>query len=467
MGLERWGLDRGDRTRRSVAKVTCGTRKFNDLTHFEERFGGKMVLKGGGTTVWAKSTDRSDTRTTPSFPSLLGATTHSVTITGGEILKAKTKGQAMIGISSGRMVLYWVILCAFANSAVYAQVESIKFRKVATLVGNGATGPAPTRGMASEVAVSNPFGVQPEADGSLILASFDQHAVYRIDPNYRRVTRIAGTGERGLSGVDGDRPLEIKMNQPHEVQVDGEGNIYIADTMNHRVGMIEGSSGRWRTVAGTGEAGFGGDEGPAHRATINQAYSIAVHGKTLYIADLQNHRIREVDLRSGIIKTVCGTGEKKMPKDGEYARDQPLKGPRSLAVDADNLWIVLREGNSIWRLDRNSGRIFHVAGTGAKGFTGDGGDAKQCTFAGPKGVAVDPGHALFVADTENHAIRRIDLRRGTVTTVIGAEGKKGYNGEGDQVASRQLARPHGVCLLSDGSLLVGDSENHRLRILTK
>ena len=353
-------------------------------------------------------------------------------------------------------------------TAVRAQdstITKLSFRRVSTIAGNGRGGDWTEKGSASSSCLSNPFGVQPERDGSLIIASFDTHVIYRLDSSYRSIERIAGTGVKGLSGRDGDRPETVQLNQPHEVQVDSEGNIYIADTSNHRVGMIEQATGRWRTVAGTGEAGFAGDEGKASRAKLNQAYSIVVDRSELFIADLKNHRIRKVDLTEGTITTVCGTGKKAMPKDGQLAVEQPLAGPRSLAADEKNLWIVLREGNSVWRLDRASGRMFHVAGTGKKGFSGDGGDAKLATFAGPKGITVDPETALYVADTENHAIRRIDLRSGIVTTTMGSSGKAGFNGDGDAVQSRKLARPHGVCLLPSGDLLVGDSENHRLRIL--
>lgn len=371
--------------------------------------------------------------------------------------------------TSGALLGAVVIGVSGLADQTHAQQESgltkSTFRRVTTIAGNGKSGDPSEKGRATEVALSNPFGVQPEADGSLIVASFDQHVIYRLDANYRSLELIAGTGKKGLSGRTGDLPTKVAMNQPHEVQVDFDGNIYIADTMNHRVGMISADSGRWVSIAGSGEAGFSGDQGKAPEATINQAYSIIVDANELFIADLKNHRIRRVDLESNTIETICGTGEKGMPKDGALAIEQPLAGPRSLAVDEDNLWIVLREGNSVWRMDRTDGRLYHVAGTGKKGFSGDGKAAKQATFAGPKGITVDPGVAVFIADTENHAIRRIDLASGIVTTVMGKSGKPGFNGDGDQVQDRMLARPHGVCILPNGDLLVGDSENHRLRLL--
>ena len=365
------------------------------------------------------------------------------------------------------------VACLVAGSLTWllgmeltAQESSTSFKTIATIAGNG-SGDAPVRkGRATQLPLSNPFGVQPESDGSLVVVSYDRHVLHRLEPTYTRMEWIAGSGERGLSGRDGELPDKVDMNQPHEIQIDAQGNIYVADTMNHRVGMIDRVTGRWKNIAGTGEPGFGGDDGPATQAAINQAYSIALDAPLLFLADLKNHRVRQINLETGVISTICGTGEKALPKDGGLAIEQPLAGPRSLAVDQENLWIVLREGNSVWRIDRADGRLYHVAGTGKKGFTGDGGSALQATFAGPKGIAVDPGVAVYVADTENHAIRCVDLITKKITTIVG-DGSAGFNGDGDELVKRRLNRPHGVCLLPSGELLIGDSENHRLRILRR
>jgi DNA-binding beta-propeller fold protein YncE len=260
----------------------------------------------------------------------------------------------------------------------------------------------------------------------------------------------------------------MSMDQPHELQIDKLGNIFVADTMNHRVFKVVAADGTWQPIAGTGKAKFEGDGGPAVKASINQAYSIALDGDQLFVVDLKNQRLRQVNLANNQIQTICGTGVSQLPKDGGLAAEQPLADPRSVAVDSSNIWIVLRGGNSVWRIDRRDHRVYHVAGTGQKGFSGDGGDAKLATFNGPKGIAVDPGSALYVADTENHAIRSIDLKSGIITTLVGSpQGQKGFNGDGPDLQQRLLNRPHGICLLKSGDMIIGDSENHRVRRLRR
>lgn len=339
------------------------------------------------------------------------------------------------------------------------------YTSIVTIAGNGKTGDIQANSAPLDAAISNPFGLEPDSQGNLIIASFDEHVLYRMSADRKQLQWIAGTGKEGKGDGAKVSAMKIAMNQPHEIRLDKADNVYVADTRNNRVGKID-REGNWTTIVGTGETGFSGDGGPATAAKLNQAYSIVVDGNELFVADLANHRLRKVDLTTGIIETICGTSSKGRPTDGAKALGQPLEGPRSLAIDKDNLWIVLREGNSVWRIDRKAGTIHHVAGTGQKGFTGDGGDAKLCKLNGPKGAAVNPGVALFIADTENHAIRKVDLKSHVITTIVGSpEGKPGFNGDGDDPATRLLKRPHGVCWLNSGELLIGDSENHRVRML--
>jgi DNA-binding beta-propeller fold protein YncE len=207
-----------------------------------------------------------------------------------------------------------------------------------------------------------------------------------------------------------------------------------------------------------------GDGGPAKAAQLRQPHSIAVdsHGQLL-ICDIGNHRIRRVDLSTGRIETYAGTGERQPTPDGAPRDGTPLNGPRTIAIDAEgHLYLALREGNAIYRIDRNTQRIHHVAGTGEQGYSGDGGPARRATLAGPKGLACARGR-LYVADTENHVVRGIDLERGVITTVLGI-GRRGDGPEPDPNRCA-LSRPHGLFAGADGVLYVGDSEAHRIRVL--
>jgi streptogramin lyase len=232
---------------------------------------------------------------------------------------------------------------------------------------------------------------------------------------------------------------------------------------NHVVRRIDAKTAVITTVAGTGVAGYSGDGGPATKADLRTPHSIAVDDVGgLYIADIGNHRIRKVDLGTGVIDSIAGSDVRALPNDGEPARGRPMLGPRALFIRDGELWIALREGNSVWRMTLTDGIVRHVAGTGKAGYTGDGGPAKQATFNGPKGIAVSPGGDVFVVDTENHAIRRIDAASGAIETVAGT-GRHGFSGDGGPAAKAMLARPHGICVGPDGALFIGDSENHRVR----
>lgn len=303
-----------------------------------------------------------------------------------------------------------------------------------------------------KINLGNPFGIEIQSNRWWV-TTIDDHCIYRGKLDGATLTRIAGTGVMGYSG-DGGPATEATFNWPHEVRVDEDGNLFVADTRNHVIRRIDGASGVVSTLAGNGSAGFAGDGGRGSDVRFRQPHSVVLDGRGgLLVADTGNHRIRRIDLASGIVQTISGTGEKKLPVDGTEATGAPLLGPRSLAVDEDSIWIALREGNSIWRLDRKTNRLQKVAGTGDKGYSGDGGDPHQATFNGPKGLVIDDQGRVLVVDTENHAVRRIDLKAGVVTTVLGGTRAN---------ETLPLKRPHGIAFSPAVGFLVGDSEFHRV-----
>jgi DNA-binding beta-propeller fold protein YncE len=183
----------------------------------------------------------------------------------------------------------------------------------------------------------------------------------------------------------------------------------------------------------------------------------------LLICDIANSRIRLVNAKTGIISTYAGTGQRAAAPDDGPLEGAPVNGPRSIDTDADgNVYLALREGNAVLRIDRRTARLTRIAGTGETGYSGDGGPALAAKLNGPKGIAYSPDRSVYIADTESHVVRRIDLTTGIISTVMGT-GTRGDGPDGDPLRCA-LARPHGL-FLSRGVLYVTDSENHRVRVL--
>lgn len=300
--------------------------------------------------------------------------------------------------------------------------------------------------------VNNAYGLSTGPDGALYICEIGSHVITRLDLQTKELTVVAGNRQKGYAGTGG-LATEATLNEPYEVRFDKAGNLFFADMQNHVVQKVDRQTKKLSLVAGTGSAGFGGDGGPASQAQLKQPHSIVFdHDGALLICDIGNNRIRRVDSKTGIIDTYAGTGDKLPTPDGAPLKGTPLNGPRAIDVDAKgNLYLALREGNAIYRIDPSAKVITHVAGTGEKGYTGDGGPAKIAKLSGPKGVALSPdGRSLYIADTESHTIRRIDLKDGTIQTVLG-----------------DLKRPHGVFIDKKGTVYVADSENNRILRLTK
>ena len=329
---------------------------------------------------------------------------------------------------------------------------------VSTLIGTGSAG-------YSDQQVNNPYGLAIGPDGALYFCDLDNQRIRRLDLETKRVTTVAGSGQKGYGG-DGGPALDASLSMPHEIRFDAAGDLFIAERDNHVIRKVNRRTGIISTVAGTGKPGFSGDGGPATSAELRMPHSIAFDplGRLL-ICDIGNHRIRRVEPTSGGIDTYAGTGERGPTPDGAALAGTPLNGPRTLVVDGGgNVYLALREGNAIYRIDAATTHLHHVAGTGETGYSGDGASARRAKLAGPKGLALADG-GLYVADTENHAVRRIDLTTGLIDTVLGT-GERGDGPESDPRRCR-LSRPHALIADGRGRLYVADSEAHRIRVLQR
>jgi len=336
---------------------------------------------------------------------------------------------------------------------------------IQTIAGNGKQGFGGDGGPATAATLDNPFGVVRGPDGALWFTEYTGQRIRKINPD-GTIQTMAGTGKAGHDG-DGGPALAASFNLPHEIRFDKQGNYFIADMKNHAVRRVDAKTGIISTLAGGGAPGYSGDGGPASKAQLNQPHSIQFGPSgALYICDIGNHVIRRVDMNTGLISTFAGTGKPGETRDGAPIAGTPLKGPRSLDFDsAGNLWLATREGNQVFKFDLKAGLIHHIAGTGKKGFTGNGGPAKLATLSGPKGIAVDSEGNIWLADTESHSVRMINATTGNLELIAGT-GEKGDGPDGDPLKCK-LARLHGIFIDADNSVYIGDSEAHRVRVLRK
>jgi DNA-binding beta-propeller fold protein YncE len=303
---------------------------------------------------------------------------------------------------------------------------------MSAVAGTGEQGYAGDGGVATRALLNNPFDLAFDPVGNLCFSDTYNHCIRRIDARTGIISTIAGTGQAGFAG-DGGPATQAQMNQPYGIVIDRSGNIYTADRLNKRVRRIDGGSGVISTLAVLVEP---------------NGLALDRDHRRLFIADVADHRVQVVDLASGAISTFAGTGEAKHDGDGGPPIAAGVFGARAVAFAPDgSLYILERQGSSLRRV--RDGIIETIAGTGARGYAGDGHDARAAVFDAPKEMAIDPEGNVFVVDTENNAIRLIDAKTWVVTTIF-----------------TDLARPHGAVVGADGGVYVGDSEHHRVLKLT-
>ena len=335
---------------------------------------------------------------------------------------------------------------------------------IRTVVGTGEAGYTGDGGPAGDATLREPFLCAFDSAGNLFFCEARNHIVRRVDAASGIVTTVAGTGEQGYSG-DGGPATGATLYEPYSLEVDADGSIYIVDRLNAAIRRVEGTTGIITTVAGTGEPGYSGDGGPGGEAQLREPNDCFLDkGGGLLIADIQDQRIRRLDLTTGIIDTFAGNGEKVRGGDGMPANQASILGARAVCMDSrGNTFIAEREGNGV-RIVTAGGIMGTVAGADAeRGYAGDGGPALAATWGAPKAIRCDANDNIIVVDTENHAIRRIDANTGIVTTIAG--GHLGSDGDGGPATDAGMDRPHGCGIAANGAIYVADSNNHRVRVV--
>jgi DNA-binding beta-propeller fold protein YncE len=355
--------------------------------------------------------------------------------------------------------------CTITALAFLALVPLARADKLVLVAGGGDRGDG---NEAAKAKLIQPFGVDFLPDGTILIVEMVKGERLRAIGGDGKIRTLAG--KEGVKGNDGDglsaTEGKTTFNGMHSLAVGPDGNVYLADTWNNRVRVFDTKTGVVRAFAGTGEKGFSGDGGGAEKARFGGVYCVAFDpaGKSLYLTDLDNRRIRRIDMVTRIVSTVAGNGQKGVPKDGAAATEQPLVDPRAACADGNgNLWILERGGHALRVVD-SKGAIRTVAGTGAKGMGV--GKALEAAMNGPKHLCIDRDGTVLIADTENHRIVRYSPKDATLTAVAG-NGKKGTAGLGGDPLKAEFNQPHGVSVNpKTGDIFIADASNGRvLRIV--
>lgn len=331
---------------------------------------------------------------------------------------------------------------------------------VTTYAGNGNPAFSGDGGPAAQASINRVVALATDASGNLYAAEELSNRVRKIDVN-GVIDTLAGNGSPGFSG-DGGPAAQAQLSVPLGVCVDPAQNVYINDTGNKRIRKVT-PSGTITTIAGTGAAVHGGDGGPALSASfVNPIRCVVDRNSNLYIADQGAHRVRRID-PAGNITTYAGTGAPGFSGDGGPAAAAALSNPTALATDAaGNLYITDQVNHKIRRVD-TGGAIQTVAFNGSSSYGGDGGPALSASASFPGSVAVDGAGSLLIVDTLANRVRKVT--GGTISTVAG-NGAAGFSGDNGPALQAMFSGPFAIALDSRGNTFVGDIANNRIRKIT-
>jgi sugar lactone lactonase YvrE len=354
---------------------------------------------------------------------------------------------------------------------------------ITTVAGNGMVGFSGDGGPAMSARFDCPVQTAVERNGNLLISDWGNHRIRRLDVRTGIITTVAGNGAisesfYGTFSGDGGPATSAGLNCPGGIAIDNNGNIFIAETYNHRIRRVDARTGIITTVAGNGTIHLGGgDGGPATEALLHRPEGVEVDGGgNIFIAELGQNRIRRVDARTGIITTVAGAGGNGgVPLRGDFsdlggpAMNARLCFPISVALDRNgNLFIADCGNGRILRVNANTGIITNIAGNGDTEFSGDGKAATRAGIYGPGGLAVDANGNVYFADKAAHRIRRVSAHTGIITTVVGSgpstTGLSGnFSGDGGPATRARLNYPNEPTFDASGNMYITDIANQRIR----
>jgi hypothetical protein len=334
-------------------------------------------------------------------------------------------------------------------------------QKISTFAGNGAAGYNGDNIQATAASLNGSYQIIFDRNDNLFVADYANHRVRKITPA-GKITTIAGNGIGGYSG-DGGLATSASMYYPEGLALDSAGNLFIADNGNSVIRKVD-TFGIITTIAGNGNLGFSGDGGPAINAQLFNpgGLSLDKYGN-LFFADIHNNRIRKID-KNGIISTVAGNGGYYYNGDNIPATSASLYTPHSVTVDSiGNIYIPDIYNNRVRKVSSN-GTITTIAGNGTGSYSGDSGLATQATLYSPTGVLIDHIGNILITDFNNNVIRKVDTS-GIISTIAGT-GAQGFSGDGGNAVSAVLNRPFSLVFNSSGDLYFVDRQNNRVRKIT-
>ena len=391
---------------------------------------------------------------------------------------------------------------------------------LSTVAGRGEPGHDGDGALATAACLNEPKNLCFDAEGNLYIADSENHAIRRVMRSTGLIETVAGSTPRSslsaegspaqvvedeptedvdpladvedmpgraytqtpdLSGTvryvvgqgmgrdrfagDGGLATQALLNFPSAVAVDHAGGVFIADTLNHRVRRIDPHTGIIQTVVGTGQTKWSGDGGVGVATTLNEPVALAIHGTQLYIADQSNNRIRMLDLETQIMTTVAGTGDSGYNGDGMPGIDSGLAGPSGLALDAEgNLYVADTFNGRIRKINRETGIISTFAGDGSEFRYERGANEQAMALSRPYGIAITSNQQVLITDSDNHLLRQWDPQKKEMSLIAGT-GQATFSGEGTVPAEGALNFPFGVAVDSSGNVAIADTFNHRIRYI--